>query len=252
MLLSVEHLRDFDLEGKDGKVGAIDDILFDDQSWRARYLVAGSGGWLSGRQTLIPPSELESADVEDETFNVGLTKDQVMASPPITSDRPVSRQQEAELHRHFGWEPYWAGGPLFGPPTQLRDAERRNYRTDANAPADSTSDLGDDPNLRSCHTVHGYRIEAVDGVVGHVDDFLLDNKTWQVKYLIIDTGKWLPGKKVIIASDWIKDINWAQSTVLLPMSRQAIKDSPTAEDVRKPDPDFEKRLQAHYSEAVAQ
>jgi hypothetical protein len=84
----------------------------------------------------------------------------------------------------------------------------------------------EDPHLRSTRRVTGYHIHATDGEIGHVEDFIVDDENWALRYLVVDTGHWLPGRQVLISPQWIKGVNWADSCVYMDRSREAVKNSP--------------------------
>jgi len=77
--------------------------------------------------------------------------------------------------------------------------------------------------LRSCGQVAGYYIHASDGDIGHVNDFIFDDRTWQVAYLLVDTHNWIGGKKLLVAVRHIKSVEWENSKVLVDMTVDAIK-----------------------------
>jgi len=77
----------------------------------------------------------------------------------------------------------------------------------------SASGRRDDPHLRSTRQVTGYHIHATDGELGHVEDFIVDDENWAVRFLVVDTRNWLPGKKVLLSPQWIERVEWADSSV---------------------------------------
>ncbi len=74
--------------------------------------------------------------------------------------------------------------------------------------------------------VTGYSIQKTDGEIGHVDDFIVDDDAWTIRYMVIDTGTWLPGKKILVAPRWIATVDWKNSNVYVNLSREAIKSGP--------------------------
>ena len=115
MLRSVSGMRGFTIHATDGDMGSVDEFLFDDEQWTIRYLVVNTGGWLSGRLVLVSPIAFRSVDWDRETFDVALTRQQVEQSPSIATDQPVSRQQEEEYSRYYGYPYYWDGLGLWAP-----------------------------------------------------------------------------------------------------------------------------------------
>ena len=107
MLWDASALDGYAIEASDGRIGSVSDFLFEDTSWKVRWLVVDTGGWLSGRKVLLPLSALGKPDPSLRQFPVKLTMQQVKDSPDIDTDRPVSRQHETHIYGHYGWNPYW-------------------------------------------------------------------------------------------------------------------------------------------------
>jgi sporulation protein YlmC with PRC-barrel domain len=132
---------------------------------------------------------------------------------------------------------------MWGPyPTILRNPEI--FR-------DSTKDKKAwDPHLRSTHNVSGYHIQAQDGEIGHVEDFIIDDETWAIRYLVINTQNWLPGKKVLISPKWIERISWGESKVFVNLPREIIKLSPEYTEKSLITRDYETELHRYYNRKV--
>jgi uncharacterized protein YrrD len=239
VLNTSKTLKGYKLDSLDGEIGKVKEFYFDDQHWTIRYLVADTGGWLTGRQVLISPYALIAVRKEDQDIAVDLTKKQIEASPPLNSDKPVSRQFEVEYYGYYDWPGYWGGPYMWGAyPYIERDPEKWKKPTEA--------EKGWDPHLRSTHDVTGYHIQAKDGEVGHVDDFIVDDETWAIRYLIVDTKNWWPGKKVLVSPQWIERVSWDESKVFVNLSREAIKRSPEYTEDSLPSRDYETGLYRHY------
>jgi uncharacterized protein YrrD len=222
MQQTLNHLIGWNLDATDGEIGKVEDFYFDDQTWTIRYLIVKTGNWLSGRKVLISPTALLDDSWESGLFPVNLTKEQVQNSPDIDTDKPVSRQHEAELAKYYPWTDYWGSsfypGSSWGviPSTPVIDP--RTIREE-----DRTKPSREDFHLRSSQQVKGYHIHASDGDIGHVDDFILDGQTWQVSYLLVATHNWIGGKKVLVAVRHIKEIDWENSKVVIDITVDAIK-----------------------------
>ena len=120
MLRSVSGMRSFTIHATDGDMGAVDECLFDDEQWTMRYLVVNTGGWLSGRLMLVSPIAFRAVDWDLQIFAVALTRQQVEQSPGLATDQPVSRQQEEEYSRYYGYPYYWDGLGLWDASTSRR------------------------------------------------------------------------------------------------------------------------------------
>ncbi len=241
MLRSMKSLLDYHLAATDGKIGKVDDFLFDDQGWQARYLVANTGGWLKGRLVLLSPASLEAPEWQSRLFPVKLTRKQIEDSPSIMSDAPLARQKELELARHYNWPVYWGidalGGfgaapivtPIEPPPGHVRPPQEEG-----------------DPHLRSVREVLGYRIHAYDGDIGHAKDLIVDDEEWKVRYLVVDTRSWLPGGDVLLSISWIKDVSWDEARVTINHSRDEIRNSPKYDPSTPVNREFEEVLHDYY------
>ena len=240
MLSKANTLKGYKLDGIDGEIGKVKEFYFDDRHWTIRYLVADTGNWLTGRQVLISPYAMVAVIKEERLISIHLTKKQIEDSPSLTSDKPVSRQFEETYYGYYGWPMYWGGTYMWGDyPNIVRDPEKWKPTT--------PSEKGWDPHLRSTQHVSGYAIEATDGEIGHVEDFIIDDETWAIRYLIIDTQNWWPGEKVLVSTKWIERVSWRESKVFVNLSRETIKQSPQYTEESLLTRDYEARLHGHYN-----
>jgi hypothetical protein len=232
MLRSVNNLIGYSIRALDGELGKVNEFYFDDFTWSIRYLVVDTGNWLSERKVLIPHKALGMTDWNSKTFQVNLTMDQVGKSPEFDTKKPVSRQHEENLFAYYALPIYWGDGfypsPLgMVPLTPIADLDKLN------AENDSAKQKHEDPHLRSTIAVKGYHIHAIDGEIGHVEDFIVDDDKWNLCYFMVDTHNWLPGRKVLIMPSWIDHIDWIESKVFVDVTRELIKTSPEFESSKE-------------------
>ena len=248
MLKSVKGLTGFTIGATDGDIGRVDAIYFDDESFTVRHLVVDTGGWLGGRKVLVSPMALRGIDWFGGRIEAALTKAQVEKSPLIETDRPVSRQHEAEYYRYYGYPSYWTGPYLWGaypcPYPLLAPDLGTTFEQEWHWAQENGT--GDDPHLRSSAVVIGYHIAATDGDIGHVEDFLVDESTWAIRYLVVDTSNWWLGKKVLVSSEWVTSVDWNESLLHVALTRELIKTSPECDPSGPVPRDYEVRLHDHY------
>jgi hypothetical protein len=240
-LRSVNDIRGYVLNAQDGEIGKCSDFLFDDKDWVVRYIVADTMKWLPGRKVLISPISIGEADGTTRRLSVALTKDLIKGAPPLDADAPVSRQYEIAFNRYHDWAHYWGGTAVWGPHPYPRLLNRPE--TDRAVPPvrEETS------RLRSTKEVTGYRIQATDRDIGHVDDFIADPETWRIRYLAIDTRNWLPAsKKVLTAPSWVELVDWKRRKVLVDLTADAIENSPAYNPRLPVNRDYEVRLYDFY------
>jgi hypothetical protein len=241
MLRSVKEIRNYVLKAKDGEIGRCKDLLFDDSFWAVRYMVADTGKWLTDRKVLISPISLGKPDWDSKLFPIRLTKKRIENSPVPDEDAPISRQHEIRWHKYYGWPFYWGGTYAWGAvpyPGELYDKNSQENETDE-------VDLGDD-HLRSVNEVTDYRIQATDVEVGHVEDFIVDDETWIIHYMVVDTRNWLPGKKVLVAPTWIDSVDWAENKVSVSLTAEQLKNSPEYDPAAPVSREYEVRLYDYY------
>lgn len=197
MLRSVRSLIGSSIVAKDGEMGHVSDVLFHDRSWLVRYLVVNTGNWLSGRRVLISPVAAHTPELESRLLRVDLTKEQVENSPGVRADLPVSRQEEIAMNLHYGWPAHWA-----------TEAEV--------APTEA------DPHLRSATEVFEYSVKTSDGDLGHMADLIMEDTNWFVRFLVVSTGSWLEGQKLLIGTRWVGSLSWLKQELFLPHSRDVL------------------------------
>lgn len=198
------------VQAADGAIGRVADLLFEDRHWAVRWAVIDTGHWLPGRQVLLAPSRLGLADPR-RGFEVAMTRAQVAASPAAETDLPVSRRLEEQLAAYYQVQPYWMGVmpvPTMPMPTVVPEPRPG------------------DPHLRSVAAVSGYAIAATDGEIGHLKALLLDPADWVVRALEIDTGHWLPGRKVLVQPDAVTEIDHLERRLGVRLSRAGVEASP--------------------------
>ena len=240
MLFKTKKLEHYKLKSLDGEIGKVSDFYFDDQHWTIRYLVADTGGWLAGREVLISPYALGEAFKEKHLISVNLTKKQIEDSHSLESDKPVSRQLEVDLSHYYGSPYYWGGGGVWGMSSTLLGG--RVLADFEHKEGEETGDV----HLRSINEVSTYHIHATDGEIGHVEDFIIDDATWTVRYLVVSTRNWWPGKKVLISPEWIQRVSWNDSEVFVSLTREAIQAAPEYTEDALLERDYELSLYKHY------
>jgi len=212
MFISAKHAYGASLEAADGRAGILYDILFDDQFWRVRHLVVSTDRWFHGHQVLVDPTIVENTDWPRHRLDVRSTKEVVANSPSIDSDLPVGPNTGPDAARLLVWEAYWAGIP------------------------EASTDASDNPHLRSTKVLSGLHVHCADGMLGHIDDFLIDDETWRIRYLVVETRNWWPGKRVLVETGWIESIHWEDGQVFLALSREEVLDRPAFEGQTPPEP----------------
>lgn len=249
MLRNISSLIGFQLDAQDGEIGKIVDCFFDGSAWVARYAVVRTGSFLKGEKVLIPADQLGQPDWDEKTVPVSLSVEQVKSSPTVDMEKPIGRMQEERLYEHYGWQPYWLVGttpaahpeaapmPVPGPEEVSEMEQEKKQKIERSA-------------LRSFDEVKHYQVDGSDGSVGDLHDLLFDEEDWNIRYLVIDTGTLLPGRKVLLGTAWIEEIDWVQARITVTLSVEAVKKSP---EYKPSDPltrEYEELLHGHYGRPV--
>jgi hypothetical protein len=232
-------LEQYTIAASDGVFARVRDFYFDDASWVIRYLVVDTGEPAAAHRVLMSPLAIADTDRSVRTFRVALTQEQVRRSADVDTAKPVSEQHEMGYYGYDGYGQHWGGSGLWGAgfyPDILQAGLATLGQRQAR----------DDPNLRSVNAVARYYVHALDGDIGHVSGFLVDDQTWAIRYVVIDTSNWWLGHKVIIAPQWIDAVDWAESTASVNLSRQAVKDAPVFESEATLDREQERSTHRHY------
>ena len=221
MMSKLSTLKGYKLCGLDGELGSIREFLFDDRDWNVRYLVVETGNWLMSRKVLLSLQALTFVSNQKLEITFDLTKKSIEDSPAFDPDIPITRAFEESLAAHFGWPAYWASKP-----------------TDAlNSLAMST---------KRADSLVGDTIQASDGPIGRIDDFIVDDEAWILRYLIVDTKKWLPGKQVLVSPMWIDQVMADESKVFVGLTQEQIRLSPEYPEISLPSREYEIGLYRHY------
>jgi hypothetical protein len=256
MLRNSSNLEGCSIGATDGTIGEVKDLYFDDEAWVIRYLVVGTGPWLENRKVLISPFALSQPQSALRLLRASLTKEQVRNSPNIDTEKPVSRQHEMQFLEYYSYPSYWLGGSLWGMgpnPNLLPVGASYEWpagscgqiRADHDREVSEEHEKGDH-HLRSCNAILKYHIHATDGDIGHVAGLLVDDETWAIRYVIVDTSNWWLGHQVLVAPQWIRDVSWSECNVTIALSRDALKDAPPYDGTSPLDRGKEIELFGHY------
>ncbi len=243
MLRSLKEIEKYDVSATDGELGTVVDFLFDDERWAVRYLVVETGTFLNGRQVLISPVFFRPVDWGMRRFHLAMTRDKVKRSPSIDLHEPVSRQHEQEYYGYYGYPYYWGYTGLWG--TAGSPGLLAPTRSSVRVPGKASTPAGDS-HLRSAREVIGYTLHGSDDSLGHVADLIVEDETWAVRYLVLDTSHWWWGKKVLLSPAWASEIRWADKTVAVNVSREKIKQSPGWDGIATINRHYEGQLYRYY------
>jgi uncharacterized protein YrrD len=228
MLHLARKITGVTVKGTDGEIGTLDDFFFEEDRWTVRYLLVDTGTWFSGKRVLISPMSVRGGWGRTG-IRLGLTKDQVWNSPEINNGEPLTRAGESHVMAYYGYPDYWGAASIWGgfdSPAALVDAPRAEPRAESS---------GIDPearHLRSIKNSTGYHLHARNGEIGHVDDFLIGEESWRIRYLVVDTSNWIGGRSVIVSSETVEGIDKDKGKLYVAVDRDAIKQAPELDSIQ--------------------
>ncbi|HEX8949328.1 MAG TPA: PRC-barrel domain-containing protein [Dissulfurispiraceae bacterium] len=242
-LRGLQSVAGYAVIAKDGEVGAVEEFLFDDREWAIRFIVVRTGDWLPGKKVLLPPSVLEEPDWELPKLHITIERAQLARGPILGAHEPASRMFQIDLYKHFGWAPFWLEEEYFNVPLHPSEVSSGLSRDQEKA---------DDPHLLSTADTIEYRVEALNGDVGHPEDFVMDEDDWIIYYFAValDRSENVPeeetAKSVLIATEWVQKTAKEAGRVYLELDRDAVLRSPAYDPALPVDREYELELYDHY------
>ena len=245
MLRSLNSLERYTVTATDGDVGTVSDFLVDDRAnavqaietasgtraeesprsepagerrytWAVRYLIVQTGGFFHRRRVLVSPISVRDVDATERRYRLSLTTEKIRNSPSFDADKPVSRAHERAYFQYYQYPYYWDYSGLWGMgavpgvlATALDDAP--DLRDDR-----PTEPYGDPPSetsethLRSAREILGYHVQAEDGMAGHVEDLLVDDESYEVRAIVVNTGSAGLGHRVLLAPSEVARVSWEE------------------------------------------
>ncbi|WP_417310421.1 PRC-barrel domain-containing protein [Devosia sp.] len=244
MLWNVSAIETYPVVASDGRVGMVADFIFSDRDWHVPWAVIDTGDWLAGHQVLLPTAKLGKPDAESQSISVGLSRADVENSPVLG---PEDGQAADGANAQYGISPYLSAGYLaeyrapFGTAPFAIAGSQDHLRTRANDAFDSQN-----PTLRSVRVLHGFHVDSRDGSIGHIEEFIIDDSTWQVRFFVVGTRDWWPGKRVLISPRSLLKIDWQEKVIALDVDRQLVKDAPAYDPQTMMDAGFADAYLKHY------
>ncbi len=248
MLLRTSRLEQSHLRARDGRIGKITTFLFDEEQWVLRYIVAKHGFAFFGRRVLISPMSVTGALRDGEAITVGLTRKQVKNAPAADLAQPISRKKEAQFLRYYRVPVYWGGAGLWG--GALTPVEAGSLASapglEAEYPPEADAETRDESHLRSTREVAGYRVCAPENEVGQITDFVIEDTTWAVRYLRVETDEGVGGGTLFISPHWVREISWIERRVSIDTPLEQLRDVPRVGEGGAPTRDEEERLHEFF------
>lgn len=95
-------------------------------------------------------------------------------------------------------------------------------------------------------TLKKYSIYATDGEMGKVHDLYFDDERWGLRYAVVDSRKWLPGRRVLLSPATFDSINDEEGFVKANEDKETIRNSPKVPEGQPITKEVEKSLTGYY------
>lgn len=242
VLRALRRLEQSKVTASDGELGLVVGFLVERDHYVVRYLVVETGGFVGGSKLLVSPISLHKNRTTHRGLHVATTISKVQDAPRFDLDQPISRRMELEFHRYYGYAQYWGQSGTWGESPQPGALARaRNH--DSAVVADTTG--SSEVRLLKATELRQYQVAGSDDVLGRVEDFVVDDETWEIRYFVVATDPWFGGQ-VLIAPEWARRTSPERRTIYFGLTRQAVQDSPEWNPTRPITREDEARLYAHY------
>jgi len=238
MLRSANGLVGYKINAKDGNIGKVEAFYFDFIKWVIRYLIVDVSDWLPAKHVLISPASFSGhPDWHSRIFHVGVSKEVVKGAPAIDLYKPMTLHDEFELIKYHNWPIYWEKHPQDYFPKIIMPTETKSVM--------SYDDI-EGSHLRSTNEIAGYHMQSSDGEIGYIEDFMIDEQAWAIRYTVINAHSWLPGHKFLIAPQWFKSVNWHESKIHTDIPKEELRNGPKYAHGIPLNREFEETLHQYY------
>lgn len=219
MIRQLSTLRDHTVMGSDIEIGRVHGSHFDDAHWKLRYFIVHPHESLELPLVLVSPHTLRDHDPEAGRLHVSQTRGHLEGSPRTENSLTLHRSHEIAFSRHFGWPAWWEETT----PTPQSQCE---------------------PALRS--TLRGYGVDSLNRYMGTLTDYLIDDETWEIRYLVVKTQGWDTHDWLLVAPSWIVDLGQANHIFTVGLRSEEIANAPRWHPEMPLSREFERGLHAHY------
>ncbi len=248
MLRLLHDILGYKLDAKDDEFGRVKDFLFDDDHWTVRYLVADTGRWIPKRKVLISPAVLDKPDWEGKDFPVNLTREEIEQQPDLGEAHVVTRNDEWKWYAAYGYPYYYMPDSAFAwgigaIPVSIFEIDRMKAAEQSSPPDELKKRI-----FRSLRQIHGYSITSGHDALGTVDDLVMDDETWTIRYIKVDAHPLDAERMLLLAPQWLDAADWQAGTLNCRIPRDEVYSSPGFHPDRAIERSYEHELHAYYRE----
>ncbi|WP_188456560.1 PRC-barrel domain-containing protein [Virgibacillus oceani] len=223
MMYYTSELKDYRIDATDGEMGKIQDLYFDDHSWAIRYAIIDTRKWLPGRNVYLSPTSFVKLNEMEKLVEVSYDKGTIRNSPSIPDNQPLTRDTESTLTGYYGWSRYWFGTMLWG----AQDRPFAPFADHASERSEFTNELQSYENteydLRSEADAIGMKVHASDGKLGVIDDMIVDDEYWKIRYLVLKSAEVPVETYYLLEADSIQSADWLEKDIYVDYTVDSLK-----------------------------
>ncbi len=248
MFRSLRDLLNYALFAGGMNCGKISEFIIDDFNWVVRYLVVNTGS----RSVIVSVRSVHEINPVAQTIEASLEPALLQKSLEYIPGQEVSREQEILLSEHYGWGRYWEEealpntmpGDLTAIPLVEMELNKENL---VPVTGGEPNPLEVENHLRHLTDLIGYSVQARNGSAGKLCDLIVQEENCDIPYLVIESGRILGGKKVLVSPQWVQTLQWGQSNLQIDLNRETIQNSPEFHPEDLLDEGFWSQVNEHYS-----
>jgi len=233
-LQSCKELIGCRVHASDGEVGKVRELYFDDARWRVRHIVVEVGHWPRARSVLVEPSAIVEVDRGHRRLVVSESRKQLVGGPDANTDQPVVRQLESRRKSQANWAVTLAGDALTAYPEALQTPEFEPINANGTP---------FDPHLRSSRAVLGMALRAAGSPAGRIDDLIFDDRSWEVRHLLIDMND---GTRHALPTGLVRRILFAEKSVAASLDGLFLAAGPRLDPSTPFTRQFEEAVRRHF------
>lgn len=242
MLRSAKEIHNYRITAEDGEIGRSITFYFDDRKWIVQYFIADTGAWLKEHRIIVSPSLLLEPNWPQQEFPVKITREWISSSQEIEEGDPVSLQKKREMGGYDGKPSYLLTEDIYETVREKLGVENTDKKRPRKKVADS-------PHLISTDGITGYSIKATDGEIGTIEDFIIDDEKWVIRFLVINTGdgrKKTEGKRILLSPEWIIRFDPEKQLAPINLPKRRVIDSPEYNPDQAVNMELENRIYEYY------
>lgn len=258
MLISLREVTGYEMHSRDGKIGIASDFLFDQKSWFIKSIVDKSGKVFS-KELLFSAGSIGGLDMQEKILHMDLDNEQIKHSPRLTVRDVLNPERflpmdDNKVVFHSDWLNNWNSMRLtvlgkqkkYATTKILNSSDLLHQEAMKDASLFVRNDDEEIPTLQSSAMTFGFKISSRNGDMGYMQDFIVNDEDWSIKFLVINTKRNFSGKKILVSPEAIDWISWRRKHVSVDMEKEKLAGCPHFDMSFPLNPELQSAIQEKY------